>query len=430
MALRIKYKGKTIATAQNGQTVEVDSKGHKFTENMFVESYGGGGAGSAEFNIAYGDTEPADTSKLWVKTSEPNSVKISADFDGVMQIENISSYTTSATDVGVAKVGKKFYRFGGKISNSYSNEISVVDLEANTSTVLSTVIPVKVQDIAAAAVGTKIYLFGGYLFRNGVSNEYNTKIFVFDTETETINMLSTVLPLEVAEMNAAVVDDKIYLFGGCGGSKGNGYNADVFVFNSTSNGIGKIAVVDDFTRRVPLVVGTKIFLIGGYHYSSVESNKYSHSVKMFDTKTLSVTTFSAKLPESLTYTYDIGTMAVGTKIYLFCENRKVYIFDIETDTITEEPNLASSALYIGTFTDGVKTYLCTNNSIIAYQIVSPLLEGEMLIKPSETENFCNLIDSDGVQMKIGVNSVYLGNSEGYAEKVPAALYKDGAWVEI
>ena len=44
MALRIKYKGKTIATAQNGQTVEVDSKGHKFTENMFVESYGGGGA--------------------------------------------------------------------------------------------------------------------------------------------------------------------------------------------------------------------------------------------------------------------------------------------------------------------------------------------------------------------------------------------------
>ena len=33
--------------------------------------------GGVELNIAYGDTPPEDTSKLWVKTAEPNGVLIS-----------------------------------------------------------------------------------------------------------------------------------------------------------------------------------------------------------------------------------------------------------------------------------------------------------------------------------------------------------------
>jgi hypothetical protein len=40
------------------------------------------------------------------------------------------------------------------------------------------------------------------------------------------------------------------------------------------------------------------------------------------------------------------------------------------------------------------------------------------------------MSSDCVKVKAGIKEVYLGNSEGYAEKVPAALYVDGAWVEI
>lgn len=44
MAVKVTYKDEVIATAQNGQTVEIDCEGHKFTENIFVESYGGGDA--------------------------------------------------------------------------------------------------------------------------------------------------------------------------------------------------------------------------------------------------------------------------------------------------------------------------------------------------------------------------------------------------
>lgn len=42
MAVSVKYKGETIATAKNGQTVEIDVKGHSFNDNIFVRCYGAG----------------------------------------------------------------------------------------------------------------------------------------------------------------------------------------------------------------------------------------------------------------------------------------------------------------------------------------------------------------------------------------------------
>lgn len=42
MAVSVKYKGETIATAKNGQTVEIDVKGHSFSDNLFVRCYGAG----------------------------------------------------------------------------------------------------------------------------------------------------------------------------------------------------------------------------------------------------------------------------------------------------------------------------------------------------------------------------------------------------
>jgi hypothetical protein len=42
MAASVKYKGETIATAKNGQTVEIDVKGHSFSDNIFVRCYGAG----------------------------------------------------------------------------------------------------------------------------------------------------------------------------------------------------------------------------------------------------------------------------------------------------------------------------------------------------------------------------------------------------
>lgn len=58
MAVSVKYRGETIATAKNGQTVEIDVKGHSFSENLFVRCYGAGevGAGSGGSSLFKGIT--------------------------------------------------------------------------------------------------------------------------------------------------------------------------------------------------------------------------------------------------------------------------------------------------------------------------------------------------------------------------------------
>ena len=50
----------------------------------------------------------------------------------------------------------------------------------------------------------------------------------------------------------------------------------------------------------------------------------------------------------------------------------------------------------------------------------------MLIEASGAGNTVRLFPG----MEIGVKNVYLGNADGKGVRVPAALYRDGAWTEI
>ena len=102
----------------------------------------------APLNIAYGETAPEDTRKLWVKANKPDNVSVDSDLNIIDKI---------------------------RISNAH--------------------LPIPTIDMGCAAVGTKIYLFGGD--GSGYKDRLNT-INVFDTTTETISTLSTTLPIYLA----------------------------------------------------------------------------------------------------------------------------------------------------------------------------------------------------------------------------------------
>ena len=51
MAIKIKYKGNVIGTALNGQTIEIECAGHKFSENLFIESSGQGGGSISTYQL-------------------------------------------------------------------------------------------------------------------------------------------------------------------------------------------------------------------------------------------------------------------------------------------------------------------------------------------------------------------------------------------
>ena len=81
---------------------------------------------------------------------------------------------------------------------------------------------------------------------------------------------------------------------------------------------------------------------------------------------------------------------------------------------------------------GTKVYLFGGsgssglNTINAFAVALALTTNHMLINVGSSLNTFNLLPN----VEIGVNAVYLGNADGVAEKVAAALYADGAWTEI
>ena len=61
-----------------------------------------------------------------------------------------------------------------------------------------------------ATVGSNVYIFGG------MRKEYNiySYIYKFDVDTETITTLSAILPKAIHSMGVGQVGSNIYLFGG------------------------------------------------------------------------------------------------------------------------------------------------------------------------------------------------------------------------
>ena len=381
-----------------------------------------------EFNIAYGDTEPTDTSKLWIKTADPKVMKVTPNFvyrNGNIE-SGVATLPTAALDIETATVGTAIYLFEG-----HSNAVYVFDTLTNTLTRLSTTLPTAAYGIGVASVGTKVYLFGGEVGGDDDSGSYIflDTINVFDTITHTITTLDTKLPEASAGIAVAAVGTKVYLLGGA--TNGTSSYTSICVFDTLTNTITtldaklpyhlagwksvaigtkvyllvgvELIVLDTLTNTittdtsiflgnaassVPAVVGTSIYYFGGRYSSNGNS---ANLIRVFDTTNNAfITVSTATLP---TAAYGIGVASVGTKVYLF-----------------------------GGYEQG-SGELDTINVFTAFP---SLAHNNLVIEPSNTKNQFNLLPN----VEMGVNAVYLGNEEGIGEKVSAALYKDGAWVEI
>ena len=432
----ITYNGSTIATLDGGQSATLKCKGMKMESDVVVEvaeqTESESGGGGASLNIAYGDTEPTDTSKLWVKADEPSKVSVGVMEGGAETLNlNVGALPIGAHSIGCASVGTKIYLFGG-YGGSYLDTINVFDTETNETNTLSTTLSSKIANICAVAVGTKIYLFGG---------ETNTKqlntLDVFDTETNELSTLSTTLPTKAYGISAVAIGNKVYLFGGRYTSTSTTkYVNTVSLFDAKTNTINTIATLPTALHGIgTALVGTKIYLFGGSDGSGAVD-----TIAVFDTETYSITTLSAILP---TKTFFSGTASVGTKIYMFGGQittapysiKTINVFNTETSAIeTLSITLPIETRSVGVASVGTKIYLFGGygssylNTIHEFVVAFNLENGKMLI--TNGDNLWQMLNTDTVTAEIGVKDVYIGNADGVAEKVPSALYKDGAWVEL
>ena len=186
----------------------------------FMTGKKSGGGGGAELNIAYGDTPPEDTSKLWVKTSEPSGLSVSPFVprgNGVSTKDEMSITTLSATlpssvqmdGIACAMVGTDIYLFGCSHS-TYRSYIWRFSTLNDSLSVITTANTINLFNMGCAAVGSKIYLFGG---RDSDTTPKNT-IYCFDTTTNAVTKIEAAIPQNLMSMSCVAVDSKIYLLGG------------------------------------------------------------------------------------------------------------------------------------------------------------------------------------------------------------------------
>ena len=384
-----------------------------------LESGGGG-----ELNIAYGDTAPEDTSKLWIKSEEPSNISFPVVWKpeqivyGLIDIGKV--LPKAAYDIGTAAVGTKIYLFGGN-GSSMSDTIQVFDTTNNTIQTLSTKLPTTTYGIDTAVVGTKIYLIGGtYL---------GDKVLVFDTTNNTIQTLSITLPHTMGNCGTAAVGTKIYLFGGT-----NTRNM-IQVFDTTNNTIQTLStkLPDGVTHIAAAAVGAKIYLFGGH----IGSNSALNKIQVFDTTNNTIQTLSAKLSME---EYFIAAAAVGTKIYLFGGNGSsmsdtIQVFDTTTNTIqTLSTKLPTAAYGIGTAAVGTKIYLFGGlgskylNTINQFTVDVPLSSNDIIVTQEYYSRTFKVMKAP-TEVEVAVKYVYKGD-QNLAKFIDAYLSDGTNWINV
>ena len=194
MSTKITYNGKTTELA-DGYIATLPCKDFEMETDVVVEApegSGGSSGGGAELNIAYGDTAPEDTSKLWVKTSKPSKVKVA----GRLTYENEELTKLSVTaDVSKSKavasqpINNKIYLVGG----SNDKLIRYFDITTQSFGTMSAQTPFQNSDDSAImTVDSKFYIFGGYAYVDGGWNKMRG-IHCVDTETDTLTTLGVTL---------------------------------------------------------------------------------------------------------------------------------------------------------------------------------------------------------------------------------------------
>ena len=394
------------------------------------------GGGGSELNIAYGNTAPEDTSKLWIKSEEPSNISFPVLWKPEQIVDGITdtgtTLPTAANYIATATVGTKIYLLGGYSRNGSVKTIQVFDTSNNTIQTLSTTLPQAMYAMGIAAVDTKIYLFGGYGYNDGRLNI----IQVFDTTNNTIQTLSTTLQQHIDSLATAAVGNKIYLFGGY--TNNSKPTTTIQVFDTTNNTIQILSTTLPQTMHSMGIaaVGNKIYLFGG----QTNNNSRLDTIRVFNITNNTIQTLSRTLSQS---TDSINAAAVGNKIYLFGGKpnntsylNKIQVFDTSNNTIqTLSTTLPQAASSIGTAAVGTKIYLFGGyndtgykNTISLFTVNIPLSSNNIII-PQEYYSRTFKVLKAPTEVEVAVKYVYKGD-QNLAKLIDAYLYDGANWVNV
>lgn len=170
---------------------------------------------------------------------------------------------------GIAVIGSKIYIFRG-FTPSYggmNDDLYIFDIDTETVEYQQLVIdgnnsPTYIGGCSAVAVGTDIYIFGGSA--DYWENKY-LYIYKYDTTTNKITALDTELPKEIYKCAAAKLGDDIYIFGGGNKQTSTVVYDSIYKFNHLTETIEELSLKlpNAMEGMAAAVVNDKIYLFGG-----------------------------------------------------------------------------------------------------------------------------------------------------------------------
>lgn len=399
------------------------------------------GVGGAELNIDFGTTPPSDTSKLWVPlASKPDAVECSPIFNyGPNTIQSLSNIIPSDQKwcPVIQLVGDELYIIGGgkKDSDTLSattDKITVVNLKTNVTTTKEYTFPVKIKRAYSAVVDGKIYTFGGMVTVSS-SLSYGYDIFCYDVQNGTIEkVVETSNPkIESATMNTAcAVNGKIYIFSHSGSSTA------ILMFDPVTNTLTSTGATASGYYPAVAPYGQYIYCFGGK--PSAGSSNYSSTVKRFDTVTNTAEILSDVLPYGINYT---AAATVGTNIYLFPGNsdstsgtkKEIFKFDVTTETLqmlSVEQTYASLSRTAITY--GLDIYIFDtaynkSDKIDKFSTNTALQHNHLFLQSDfGFDDMWAAINGKDTQLKVHLVNAFLGDSNNIAQTTNAFLYDEAA----
>lgn len=385
-----------------------------------LESGGGG-----ELNIAYGDTAPEDTSKLWVKTTEPDSVEISPDFGYGEAVQTTGIKGDFPTSNITCEDGDYLYVAAGSTLKKYNKK--TLEFVSDVTTLSGS--PHTMAIFEGILYCESNYSEGGvdtYTYARLITVDLNTKIST--TLLEKINY---------ADSNLIIYNNKVYLISGC-----YRYRKSAYPYTSRIYTTNKILVYDISTKTTEEIsynygstysgcclIGNNVFVFGGNGSNNEFVNRNDIIKVNLDTKT--VTKRNAVLPIA---TYGMGVSNLGNYIYLSGgqkTSRVVYRYDTINDTIERlNITLENARIYCATFFNGTELYLLGSNAIVdKLQINVPLSSTKLKIISDWLNNQFAVINGSSKVM-IGVNKAFKGDENNKAKEVTAYVHDGVNWHDL
>jgi hypothetical protein len=412
----ISNKGGTIPTNKNIENLKAA-----------IETISSG----AELNIHYGDTAPEDTSKLWVKTTKPESVEISPDFGYGEAIQTTGVKSGFPTSNITCEDGDYLYVAVDKTIKKYNKK--TLEFISNVVTLSGTLYSIAV--FSGVLYFTKLYaIYGTEPGLPGYDrNTYGAKLCSFNFTTKVELELSGLL--YNANCPIKVYNNKIYIIGGGYSayheypSSGTSYYTAnrITVYDISNSTIETISFSYSYNKSGCVIIGNNVFVFGGYP-NRLNITPKTDIIKInLDTKT--VTKCNAVLPIA---TYDMGVSNLGNYVYLSGGNKTpqvVYRYDTINDTIEQvNVTLEHARATCATFFNGTELYLLGSNAIVdKLQIDVPLSNTKLKIISDWLNNQFAVINSNSARVMIGVNKAFKGDENNKAKEVTAYVYDGVNW---